>query len=121
MLKTLKKSVRGIDFNLIRPWIFCIESTEPYTKIPTYNQWEDILFDNDYYLLLRDGVNSYYADIDKKELFESKNIEDFNEKYEGNVYIALEKTSKLYNLIRFTRKHFINITDLYYRIRFRKF
>lgn len=67
-----KKVLEGIDFNLIRPWIFCIESTEPYTKIPTYNQWEDILFDNDYYLLLRDGVNSYYADIDKKSYLKVK-------------------------------------------------
>lgn len=114
-----KEVLLGIDFNLIRPWIFCIESTEPYTNINTHDQWENILFDNDYYLLTHEGVNRYYADKSKKKLFENKKTEDLNEKYD--IFIALEKKSKLYNIINFVRKNLIFFTDLYYKIRFMKF
>lgn len=114
-----KEVLLGLNLDLIRPWIFCIESTEPYSKISTHEQWEDILLNNNYYLLCNDGVNRYYADSTKKSFFESKDMKNFNEKYE--IYVALEKTSKIYTLLKFVRKHFIHFYDLYYRIRFRKF
>ena len=110
-----KEVLKGIDLDSIRPWIFSIESTIPYTKIPTYTEWEDILLDNGYYLLCNHGVSRYYADKSKKKMFENKNFEKLKDSYE--IYYVLEKSSKAYAIVKFIRKHIISLTDLYYRIR----
>ena len=34
--------IEGMDFKKYRPWIVCIEATIPNTKIPMWDEWEDI-------------------------------------------------------------------------------
>ena len=60
----------GIDFEAFRPWIFCIESASPGTKIPCHDKWENILLTNGYVCVFQKGINRYYIDKDKEFLTE---------------------------------------------------
>lgn len=51
----------GADFELYRPYILVIESTEPCTTIPTYEKWENILLKHSYHFVFAQGVNRYYV------------------------------------------------------------
>ena len=51
-----------------RPWIFCIESTIPNTKIPCHEEWESILLDAGYQLIVAHGINRYYVDSRRSHL-----------------------------------------------------
>ena len=57
-----KEVLQGNNWELFRPWIFCIESTIPETEIPCYQEWEQILLDNDYEFVYEHGINRYYHD-----------------------------------------------------------
>ena len=56
------KVLLGYDFENYRPKIFCIESVIPGTAIPSFDQWEYILFQNDYSFAFQYKVNRYYID-----------------------------------------------------------
>jgi FkbM family methyltransferase len=56
-----KNVLLGADFSRIRPWIIVIESTLPFSHIPTHNAWENILIDNNYIFVLQHHVNRYYV------------------------------------------------------------
>lgn len=116
-----KQVLLGLNLDKIRPWIFCIESTLPLTKIPTYKSWENILLDNNYYLLCSKGVNRYYADKSKKDLFDKKikNYITLKEKYD--IFYALNKNTKPYKILKHIDKTFYFFTDKYYRIKYKKF
>ena len=57
-----KNALLGYDFENCRPNIFCIESVIPGTAIPSFDQWEYILFQNDYSFAFQYKVNRYYID-----------------------------------------------------------
>ena len=57
-----KNVLLGYDFKNYRPKVFCIESTKPETRIPCYEQWEYILFKNDYSFVFQYKINRYYID-----------------------------------------------------------
>ena len=57
-----KNALLGFDFENFRPKVFCIESTLPGTGIPCHDQWEYILFKNDYSFALQYKINRYYID-----------------------------------------------------------
>ena len=110
-----KNVLLGLDLKLIRPWILAIESTLPGTKIPSYQEWEHILIESNYSLICDFGINRYYVDNNKKEMFENKNFKNLNEKYD--IWYVFGRESKAYGISKFFKKSFIHISDLYYRIR----
>ena len=57
-----KDALLGYDFENYRPKVFCIESTKPGTTIPCYEEWENILFQNDYSFAFEYKINRYYID-----------------------------------------------------------
>ena len=63
-----KNVLEGIkDWEVFRPWVFCIESTLPGTNIPCHEQWEYILKEHDYKLTDARGINRYYVDARMEE------------------------------------------------------
>jgi len=70
-----KEVLESIDFNLIRPWMFVMESTIPQTNYNIHNEWEDILTNNNYTFALQKGVNRYY--IENNHRFLSDRIDNF--------------------------------------------
>ena len=50
----------GADFHNFRPDYLCIESTLPGTMIPSYAEWEPIVFEAGYEFIIERGVNRYY-------------------------------------------------------------
>lgn len=56
-----KQCLLGMDFKKYRPWVVCMESSEPGTYIPSYDKWEYILVENDYEFLGSGGINRYYG------------------------------------------------------------
>lgn len=74
--------LEGINFKKLRPWVFCIESTYPNTKIPSYFLWEEILKNNGYVFVYEYGVNRYYIDSKRKrEINFAKKIGSEMKKY----------------------------------------
>ena len=84
-----KKVLLGYDFVNYRPKVFCIEATKPETKIPTHDEWEYILFQNNYTFAYAYGVNRYYVD----------------NRFEGlkNRFIGVKKLKK-----KFMKRNYLN-------------
>lgn len=54
--------IRGMDFSRFRPWILCIEATEPMrVHVHTHDAWEPILLAADYQYTQFDGLNRWYV------------------------------------------------------------
>lgn len=66
-----REVLKGCDFSKVRPWIFVVESAKPGTQEESYQEWEDILLANDYYLGYVGGINRYYVDASKEHLLEN--------------------------------------------------
>lgn len=60
----------GADFDVYRPYVVVMESTEPCTLIPTYEQWENILIEHAYHFVYMQGVNRYYVADERRYLDE---------------------------------------------------
>jgi len=61
--------LRGVsDWNKFRPWVFCIESTLPRTKTPSYDKWEHMLLENDYVFAAQLDINRFYVDMAREYL-----------------------------------------------------
>lgn len=56
-----KNVLVGMDFDRFRPWILCIESTEPGTVVPCWEKWEPIVLANRYKFIGMYGINRYYV------------------------------------------------------------
>ena len=52
-----KDVLLGYDFKNYRPKVFCIESTIPMSFIPNHQLWEEILINNSYTFIYKEGVN----------------------------------------------------------------
>lgn len=63
--------LRGMDFNRFRPWVLCIEATEPLLghKL-THHDWDPLLRSAGYLFVSRDGVNRYYVAEERSYLEE---------------------------------------------------
>ena len=57
-----KDVLLSFDFENYRPQVFLIESTWPYTKIPSYPSWEYILIKNNYSFAYQYLFNRFYVD-----------------------------------------------------------
>lgn len=58
----------GADFEKFRPEILIVESTLPNTDIYNYENWENIVLENNYQLAYVHGVNRYYVAEEKKAI-----------------------------------------------------
>jgi FkbM family methyltransferase len=56
-----KQVLQSIDLVKYKPFVFCIEATEPMTEIPSYMAWEKLLMDNNYVFAMFDGLNRFYV------------------------------------------------------------
>lgn len=68
-----KQVLEGADFDTYRPSIVLVESEEPGSLRPNYDEWESILLQKNYHYVFTSGVNRYYVadertDLDKKFL-----------------------------------------------------
>jgi len=57
-----RQVLEGADFANFRPKLVIIESTEPMSIIPTWNEWEHLLVHNGYEFCYFDGLNRFYID-----------------------------------------------------------
>jgi hypothetical protein len=111
-----KAVLEGINFDIIKPWVFVIESTEPYTSISTHEEWEHILINAGYIFVLRHNINRYYLIKSRNELADRfLSIDIIHEIYEiyrfkYNDEFKLDKST--HNVIgKLINRHFRNPAD----------
>jgi FkbM family methyltransferase len=63
-----KQVLESFDLRRFKPAVFCIESTNPLTSIPSYKPWENLLLGNGYRFAMSDGLNRYYVQNDHSKL-----------------------------------------------------
>lgn len=60
--------IRGMDFTRFRPWILCIEATEPMRlDEKTHGGWDHLLIEADYTFVQDDGQNRWYVANERPE------------------------------------------------------
>jgi FkbM family methyltransferase len=59
--------LEGNDWGRYRPRVIVAEAVVPITMAPAWHDWEPILIANGYRFVLFDGLNRYYADLDRPE------------------------------------------------------
>jgi FkbM family methyltransferase len=94
-----KSVLRGLDFNVLRPWLFCIESDKQSVK-----EWGDILLGNGYEYIGVFGANSYYADISKKKVLNTDNFENLLNDWHiyptvNTRFVAITRWQRLLSLV----------------------
>ena len=52
--------LRGIGFEVVRPWIVVVEATRPNSPEPYYAHWEPLLTERGYRFVYADGLNRFY-------------------------------------------------------------
>lgn len=57
--------VRGGDWHRFRPKVVVVEAVAPRTYEPSHGEWEPILLDAGYDMVLFDGLNRFYLDQDE--------------------------------------------------------
>jgi len=61
--------IRGMDFSRFRPWILCIEATEPMRlNVMTHHAWDPLLIGADYRFVQFDSQNRWYVAAEHPEL-----------------------------------------------------
>jgi FkbM family methyltransferase len=63
-----KQVLESIDLVKYKPFVLCIEATEPMTEIPSYMAWEKIVVDKKYVFAMFDGLNRFYVHKDHVDL-----------------------------------------------------
>ena len=80
-----KNVLLGYDFNKFRAEVFLIESTLPYTNLPSYSFWENILFENDYSFVYQYSINRFYVDNKNPNLKKKfEHIDEYIKLYKKN-------------------------------------
>lgn len=59
--------LESIDLDKWRPWVLCVEATEPNSTISTRDQWEDLVLACDYRFCLFDGLSCFYVAAEHQE------------------------------------------------------
>lgn len=63
--------IRGMDFELFRPWILVIEAVEPNRlDCPTHEEWESTVLNAGYRFAYTDVLNRYYVANERQDLFQ---------------------------------------------------
>ncbi len=63
-----KSVLEGISLERVRPWIILVESTEPLSETPNFEQWESLLTGRGYHFVYEDGLNRFYVSDEKRDL-----------------------------------------------------
>ena len=58
----------GLDLEVVRPWVVCIEAIDAATKVPNHAAWESRLLDHNYIEAAFDGINRWYVAREHVEL-----------------------------------------------------
>ena len=53
--------LKGLDLNLVRPWVIVIEATAPSSQVITRENWEYLIIDHGYEFAYFDGINCFYV------------------------------------------------------------
>ncbi len=100
-----KKCIEGMDFKQYRPWILCIESTEPFSAVQTHAGWENIVIENGYVFVGMVNVNRYYVLKEKAVLIERfKQIENLEKYYDITYYLNKLKMEKYKSVFRVVKR-----------------
>lgn len=83
--------IAGMDFEMYRPWVLCIEATKPLTNVMCFDDWEPILLENQYIYIGMQGVNRYYISKEKEKLSER--------------FLTKDEVLKLYHVYHADIKH----------------
>lgn len=59
--------IEGMDFNYVKPWILCVESSDPDAKEPAHSEWERLLMGAGYVFALQYRVNRFYVSKEHME------------------------------------------------------
>ncbi len=65
--------IRGIDWNIVRPWILVIEATKPMSQELSHQQWELDVLAGGYHFAYFDGLNRFYVADEHKGLLSNFN------------------------------------------------
>lgn len=91
-----KQVLEGMDFSLYRPWIVCMESTEPGNEAPSWEEWEDILLTQDYQFVGMSGINRYYVASERKNSIQPfLSFDELKEKYKVIQFGEIKQKSEL--------------------------
>jgi FkbM family methyltransferase len=66
-----REVLAGADFERFTPRVVVVEATAPGGPIPTYADWEPLLLDTGYDVVLFDGLNRFYVRSEDTELHEA--------------------------------------------------
>lgn len=95
-----KQCLKGMDFEHYRPWILCIESTEPTTENPGYTAWEDIVTENGYIYVGKKFANRYYVLSEKVNIIERfQDIEHLEDYYDITFYSERKRYEKYIRIL----------------------
>ena len=63
--------LEGLNLDVVRPWVVCIEAIDADTKIPNHTAWESRLLEHNYIDAAFDGINRWYVAGEHADLAES--------------------------------------------------
>ena len=62
-----KEVLQGWDPATLRPWLVVVESTLPNSTQSSHSEWEALLTESDYVRVYADGLNRFYATVERAE------------------------------------------------------
>jgi FkbM family methyltransferase len=62
------EALEGLELTRWRPWVLCVEATEPDSRTPAHERWEPLLLDADYRFVTVDGPNRWYVAAEHADL-----------------------------------------------------
>ena len=62
-----KEVLQGWDPATLRPWLVVVESTLPNSTQSSHSEWEELLTESDYVRVYADGLNRFYATVERAE------------------------------------------------------
>ena len=62
-----KEVLQGWDPATLRPWLVVVESTLPNSTQSSHSEWEELLTKADYVHIYADGLNRFYATVERAE------------------------------------------------------
>jgi FkbM family methyltransferase len=60
--------LKGLDLKKYRPWIICIESIDPVSRLANWKTWEPLITSSGYVFTYADGLNRFYLALERIKL-----------------------------------------------------
>jgi FkbM family methyltransferase len=61
-------AIQGLGLEQWRPWVLCVEATEPDSRVPAWAGWDHLLLAADYHFVTFDGLNRWYVAAEHADL-----------------------------------------------------